>query len=1516
MPRPSSSLEHSSDIIYQGKFAGTDCVPVSTPSQDKFSDPLSYIDSIRTYGEQYGAVKVVPPAEWKTECQFKDLSKLTFRTLTQSLEHTTSDYAEKVRFYKDLVRFHQKNKLPLVRLPSIDKRVVDLYQLRKSVNAKGGFNIVCQKKQWAQIGRELGYTGRTMTSLSTSLKVTYLKMIQAYDKSLQESTTESSDEPNGENKRPLREVHNEERQNGENDKPYPTSTSPTESGSNGTEEQPQKKQKLSTNGVVSPAHEVSYVSNSRRVYQRSRDILKAKGYTTNFESFTQPRAAITESDKSTYEFYDFNFWHEGIEVPDCPFPSQGYSDLQDFATFYQTHLKNTHLLGNNEEDLINTFWDKMASQDQGFHAETAHNLPTAITGSGFPTIEDLPTASKQLVTDPWNLNNLPLHQDGILRYLTSDQEQITRPRLNISSQYSIQSYSIEDHFLHHIDYNHMGAPRVWYFISPEDRTRYEELLKTALREYRSKLGNKDDDITELPEPIATDIFEGIQQGDQFDVRASATNSAFDKFYEHKPALVRFNSDLVLSPKMLKENNIRLYCTVQYPGEFIIKSPGCYSATVSLGVNLTECVSFAPKSWLNIGLEAEMWLWKQGLLPAFSYHQLLCDIVDNARNPELLKLVRPHFDQFVTNVIQLLDQLVKVLGTDVEILENKFDYISDDSLASCFPLKVVLISGPDSFIIDPRRIVKGSIRSADLAGMRVQIHVYHTKEKLLVLQKSIVSQSQTPADWLDKLHSLLESESRPSLKSLKQLQVEAERIREEVDEARALCEYVEYANEWIEKAQDLLNAKQKSRIRNRRQTKQQADDEDDESRVMDVELFKRLISDIPGLVFTAPEIDQVIELAGEIQAFEASVRAFLTEKDHNEEEFTEMIDLGKSFGVKLLSVDLMERVVGRLHWIKEYEEFKTSGDGAPLEDLKEMEERGFEVLGAANEKDMEHLGDLIFKGDFHSRKVAKALEGSTLRIEDLKRLLETTEGVHLSREVSQKLESTRSSQMKALDILSRFTDLIKQNTPDAAKLASLIKLKNNGSTEFDQIEYNKLIKKFSGAEDDPRPLFREVKKLFEDQQDGPINVGSSKVFGGNLHLGLDSVEIWQRKAKRIFGKVNAPVALLKTHVEVLDQKIKNAFDQEDKYNANRDENDHTIFCVCRRPESGTMICCEKCMEWYHCRCLKFARGKSKEVDNYICPICDYRVVLPKEYNTPTLEDLCAVMEEGCLLKFKPEELHEVYSICMVGEAFREYLKTVLPWDGDKIVGDDINLFKFYLRKLEGASVLLADEYNQLRQLVWKLEPYGVSSPPIISTGNKTKKKSRKPKPENLLNPSSSFTEPAATTTPVLSAEPVNDSQTNGDAYLRIPIIKPASNGEDSSITDVNIPKDSDSVVKKESTADPLPKVETTDQIKQAELEATDPIKEGTLTLETTTDQIKESEPKVEATADQIKEDTPVVEAKTDKIKEDTPVVETTSGTPAVETEDEERQQTESKDNDETKDKETDETDETKNSVVFS
>ncbi|GKT41244.1 protein ECM5 [Colletotrichum spaethianum] len=89
-----------------------------------------------------------------------------------------------ISYLDALAKFHRQQGNNLHRLPYVDKKPLDLYRLKKAVEARGGFDKVCKLKKWAEIGRDLGYSGKIMSSLSTSLKNSYQRWLCPYEEYL------------------------------------------------------------------------------------------------------------------------------------------------------------------------------------------------------------------------------------------------------------------------------------------------------------------------------------------------------------------------------------------------------------------------------------------------------------------------------------------------------------------------------------------------------------------------------------------------------------------------------------------------------------------------------------------------------------------------------------------------------------------------------------------------------------------------------------------------------------------------------------------------------------------------------------------------------------------------------------------------------------------------------------------------------------------------------------------------------------------------------------------------------------------------------------------------------------------------------------------------------------------------------------------------------------------------------------------------------------------------------------
>jgi [histone H3]-trimethyl-L-lysine4 demethylase len=140
-------------------------------------------------------------------------------------------------------------------------------------------------------------------------------------------------------------------------------------------------------------------------------------------------------------------------------------------------------------------------------------------------------------------------------------------------------------------------------------------------------------------------------------------------------------------------------------------------------------------------------------------------------------------------------------------------------------------------------------------------------------------------------------------------------------------------------------------------------------------------------------------------------------------------------------------------------------------------------------------------------------------------------------------------------------------------------------------------------------------------------------------------------------------------------------------------------------------------------LKLARGKVKECETFTCPICDWRVKIPRDAARPKLEDLQSWQDEIVDLPFQPEEEELLKRIIDKAQSFRDFLMQYTSGNQLCRTIEEMPEMLFYLRKIEGAEVLLAYETNVFRQELHKWQPIAPDPPPILDQSLST----RKPRP---------------------------------------------------------------------------------------------------------------------------------------------------------------------------------------------
>ncbi|EOD44979.1 putative phd transcription factor protein [Neofusicoccum parvum UCRNP2] len=938
----------------------------------------------------------------------------------------------------------------------------------------------------------------------------------------------------------------------------------------------------------------------------------------------------------------------------------------------------------NEDDVEREFWKLVENvTDKVPEVEYGADVHVTTHGSGFPTLEKEPRNSYS--TDPWNLNILPLHSESLFRHIKSDISGMTVPWLYVGMCFSTFCWHNEDHYSYSANYQHFGATKTWYGVPGEDAEKFENAMREAVPE----------------------------------------------LFETQPDLL-FQLVTLLTPEHLKRAGVRVYALDQRAGQFVITFPQAYHAGFNHGFNFNEAVNFAPPDWEPKGEDGVQRLQDFRRQPCFSHDELLLTAAGSKEvSIKTAKWLGPALQRMYDKESTIREAFLS-RHKQVSMKPCKIEEGGSASKNNCeigfeiderdLPEDDYLCSYCKGFAYLSRFVCRTSGKVACLkhagifeccpttedyrfSGTNGDHTVFYriTNADLDTATQRIVEKATLPDLWTAELDKYLAEEPTPELKKLRRLLSEGEKIPWGLPGHPELKRYVDRCNEWVERATAFTTRKQQHRRKNERPsrkstTKQLMEQEEREREIRKVDTLKKLLAEAEDISFECPEIAILQEHMDSIKDFQKRARVILADRNMRTtptQELDDLLELGRSFNLDIPEVEELDKCLQQLKW---YDEVRTYRDSVhSLQDITEFIKRGQEMGIAETEMHMLWLKEEKSKGEVWEKTAKEVMAMEMVNYQQLDALSQQAKHLPVSPDTLAKVEAILKKQRDAQDQIKALYDRSKD--PD---------FKN-------------------------RPWYKEVREAME-----ALNELNSKPPGTiDLEREQKRHEDWMRRGKKLFGKANAPLHILQQHMDLVCARNEACFDLNDQPRmpvepasrehtpASGDENGagstRDVFCICRKPEAGMMIECELCHEWYHGKCLKIARGKVKEDDKYTCPICDYRVKIPRDATRPKLEDLEGWQEDIPGLPFQPEEEKCLDKIINTAQEFRSFIASyVNPLLSSP---DELTTQRFYLRKLEGADILLAQETNFFRQELHKWAPVAPEPPPKVEYSLST----RKPRP---------------------------------------------------------------------------------------------------------------------------------------------------------------------------------------------
>lgn len=788
-----------------------------------------------------------------------------------------------------------------------------------------------------------------------------------------------------------------------------------------------------------------------------------------------------------------------------------------------------------EDDVEREFWRLVENITEMVEVEYGADIHSTTHGSGFPTIEKNPLDPYS--TDPWNLNILPLHPDSLFNHIKTDISGMTVPWLYVGMCFSTFCWHNEDHYSYSANYQHFGATKTWYGIPGADAERFEEAMKRAVPE----------------------------------------------LFESQPDLL-FQLVTLLPPDQLKKAGVNVYALDQRAGQFVITFPQAYHAGFNHGFNFNEAVNFAPHDWEPFGQAGVERLQTFRKQPCFSHDELLITAASRDTSIATAKWLTPALQRLQDRELKQRGdflhrhQIINGHGCKISDSANEshvgctLGYEIDDQDETehqCTYCKAY------SYLSHFRCHSSSKITCLEHAGIfecceaneeqrltnahHTLIHRYSDDGLRAIVQK-VVDRAAMPEAWQEKLDKVLEEEPKPSLKTLRSLVSEGERIPYELPGLPDLKAFVVKCNEWVDEAINYITRKQQNRRKNERAWRKgnsvkAAELEERDREYRKIENIHKLLAAADEISFDCPEIKTLMERAEAIAEFQRDAKtALLNPGLHSTLEFENLAETGKGFNVDVPEVEKLEKIVRQMKWTDQASDRRTQWQ--TLEDVAMFIKNGVEIGISAHNEHLLFFKEQHEQGQLWESKAKELISVESVHYQQLEALSKQATSLPVSRETLAAVEAILTKQREA---------------------------------------HRQIVSMYERCKDPvfrKRPRYKEVREVL----DGLSELNSKPTGTIDLEKEIKRHEDWMRKGKKLFGKANAPLHILQVHMNHVSEHNMYCFDLQDKPRmpVEPSSREHTpvdpqeveelrsardVFCMCRQSEAGMMIECELCHEWY-------------------------------------------------------------------------------------------------------------------------------------------------------------------------------------------------------------------------------------------------------------------------------------------------------------------------------------------------
>uniref|UniRef100_A0A8C9S9W8 [histone H3]-trimethyl-L-lysine(4) demethylase n=1 Tax=Scleropages formosus TaxID=113540 RepID=A0A8C9S9W8_SCLFO len=1199
--------------------------PVFEPSWEEFADPFAFINKIRPIAEKTGICKVRPPPDWQPPFAC-DVDRLHFTPRIQRLNELEAQTRVKLNFLDQIAKFWELQGCTL-KIPHVERKILDLYLLNKLVAEEGGFDAICRERRWTKIAMKMGFApGRAVGS---HLRAHYERILYPYNlfqaganllcvqkHMLTNDVKDREYKPHdlaqrqsvqlAEVSTPARRAKRMGAEGG---------CIKTEAGG-ASENRPNLRRRMGS-FVVKPesvkevAAHVSLKAPHHQVDQyvclvcgsgTDEDrLLLCDGCDDSYHTFCLipplhdvpkgdwrcPKCLALECNKPQEAF--------GFEQACRDYNLRAFGDMADsFKSDYfnlPVHMVPTELV---EKE----FWRLVSTIEEDVTVEYGADIASKEFGSGFPVRNGkfkVAPEDEVYLDSGWNLNNMPVMDPSVLTHVTADICGMKLPWLYVGMCFSSFCWHIEDHWSYSINYLHWGEPKTWYGAPGYAAEQLEEVMKK----------------------LAPELFEA------------------------QPDLLH-QLVTIMNPNILMAHGVPIYRTNQCAGEFVITFPRAYHSGFNQGFNFAEAVNFCTVDWMPLGRQCVDHYRMLHRYCVFSHDELICKMASKAETLDvvLASAVQKDMAVMIREERELRERVQK-MGV-VHCQQTEYDLLPDDE-CQCARCRTTCYLSALTCPCNPEVLVCLH-HAQDLCSCPVEgytLHYRFTLDELYPMMKAIALRAESYNFWASHVTDILEAklDKKKSLVEFHALIEESEtRAFPENDLLRHLRMVTQDAEKCSCVAQQLLNGKRQTRSRLGGGKSQ------NQLTVEELKSFVRQLYNLPCSIHQAPLLK---ELLNHVEDFQQESEKVLAEETPSAVEIQCLLDVSSDFDVALPELPVLRERLEQARWLEAVQAASSWPASLSLDTMRRLIDQGVGLAPLSSvERAMARLQELLTVSEHWEDQVhnlirarphhcLEMLEAAVQEVENipayLPNCLQLKDAVSRAKEWLQDAENLQLG--GRIPVLDALLDLVSQGRSIPVQLDPLPRLE---SLVSEVQAWKECAAKTFLTKNSPFTLLEVLCPRCE------VSTGAQKSKGKRIkdfHCGkkkaakLESLSDVERALSESKDSASAMATLGEVRLKEMEVLFSIRMANESKLLPAVNCSSLHV-CVCQEAPKGSMLICELCRDAFHSNCVP-SPSDPRSIQPWLCPHCRRSERPPLDRVLPLLASLQRLrvrLPEGDALRY--------------------------------------------------------------------------------------------------------------------------------------------------------------------------------------------------------------------------------------------------------------------------------------------